>query len=456
LDNVVHEESVGLASIFHVKCNNCGDLNKIQTSLAHKSGKRGHATFDINSRAVLGSLHAGIGNTHLNNLLAAMNIPGMKNKTFKSREREVGKSVEVVAQASCRESMEKEKDMAKLNGETTDENGLIGIPVSYDMGWQKRGKGHNSLTGQGLAMGLATGNVLGYAVKCKYCRVCDHARKNGKELRLHDCRKNHIRSSKAMEPAVACELWNSAPKDNMKYNIYVGDDDTTKLCHLNQNVPYGVEKWSDIVHAKRSLTTRLFNLSTRCKFENSSTLSQKVINYLGKCFTYCIAQNRDVPSLKTAIKNIIPHAFGEHHGCCSTWCGYHKDPSTYRHKDLPHNKDLQGVELKKLLTSLFEEYAMDVVAEKLTPFANSQRNETLNSIIGSKNPKIRFYGGSESNSFRVACGVAQKNIGYGYINRTLESLGIEPGDSCTAHNSKMDKKQQSDKKRKSTKEYKIR
>ena len=101
-----------------------------------------------------------------------------------------------------------------------------------------------------------------------------------------------------MEPIVACELWNAASKQHAKFSTYVGDDDTTTLSHLTENVPYNVEKWSDIVHAKRSLTTRLYNLSSKCKYQNSSVLSQKVINYLAKCFSYCIAQNSDRDSLK--------------------------------------------------------------------------------------------------------------------------------------------------------------
>lgn len=259
-----------------------------------------------------------------------------------------------------------------------------------------------------------------------------------------------------MEPDVACELWNAAPKQNLKFSTYVGDDDTTTLSHLNQNVPYGVEKWSDIVHAKRSLTTRLYNLSSRCKFPNSSTLSQKVINYLAKCFSYCIAQNKDVESLQKALKCIVPHAFGDHKNCKETWCGFKKEPLTYKHKDLPHHKDLQGEQLKSALTSLLDEYTTETVVKKLVPFANSQRNEALNSIVGSKNPKIRFYGSSESSDFRVACAVAQKNIGYSYINSTLNHLGIEPGNICITHNSKLDKKREKDNNRKSLKTCKVR
>ena len=62
---------------------------------------------------------------------------------------------------------------------------------------------------------------------------------------------------------------------------------------------------------------------------------------------------------------------------------------------------------KKALSEILDVYSSDTVVNKLTPCANSQRNESLNSTIGSKNPNTRFYEGSESNDFRVACGVAQ-------------------------------------------------
>ena len=93
---------------------------------------------------------------------------------------------------------------------------------------------------------------------------------------------------------------------------------------------------------------------------------------------------------------------------------------------------------------------------KLTSCANSQRNESLNSTIGSKNPKTRFYRGSESNDFRVACGVAQTNIGFNYIGKTLEALNIEPGSYCNKHVEAMDKKSIFDKQRKEQKGFKRR
>ena len=40
------------------------------------------------------------------------------------------------------------------------------IAVSYDMGWTKRGKGHNSLTGHSASMGLKTGKCSSQKESC--------------------------------------------------------------------------------------------------------------------------------------------------------------------------------------------------------------------------------------------------------------------------------------------------
>jgi hypothetical protein len=130
--------------------------------------------------------------------------------------------------------------------------------------------------------------------------------------------------------------------------------------------------------------------------------------------------------------------------------------SSYKHEDLPYGKDLQGEKLRLALSALFEEYTTNVVVAKLAPAENSQRNESLNNVIGSKNLKTRFYGGSESSDFRVACGVAQKNIGHDYVCKTLESINIQPGYHCKKHSITQDKKSVSDALRKSSCKYKRR
>lgn len=433
----------------------CGYVNNINTSQEHRSGERGPKAFDINTRVALGCLHAGIGQSHINNLLSTMNIPTMNSTIFKNKEREVGKAVEKIARASCQNSIERVREEAVRNGIECEEDNLIPVSCSFDMGWQKRGKGHNSLTGQAAVMSLSTGKILDYTTRVKTCRFCDHAKTNNKAVTEHDCRRNHSDSSKSMEPAAAVEMFSNAPKHNIKYSVYTGDDDSTTEAHIRQKVSYKVDKLSDIIHTKRSLTTRLYNLKETARFPNSSTLSKKVINYLVKCFSYAIAQNKGNPQgILSTIKCIVPHAFGNHTDCSIGWCGYKDDPLTYKHKMLPYGRDLFGEKLKSSLEAIFNDYCTETVATKLAPFTNSQRNEALNSVIGSKNPKIRFYGGSESSDFRVACGVAQTNLRYAYIDRTLEALNIEPGFFCTKYNDSMTAKVNRDKIRKSNTNFK--
>ena len=98
----------------------------------------------------------------------------------------------------------------------------------------------------------------------------------------------------------------------------------------------------------------------------------------------------------------------------------------------------------------------EVVLEKLVPCLNSQRNESLNGTIGSKNPKIRYYGDSESSDFRIACGVAQHNEGHEYVSKTLTTLGINPGKQCEDYHKMLDRKQVNDNARKSTTKFKLR
>ena len=104
----------------------------------------------------------------------------------------------------------------------------------------------------------------------------------------------------------------------------------------------------------------------------------------------------------------------------------------------------------------FSEYASPTVASKLAPCLDSQRNESLNGSIGSKYLKVRHYGGSESSDFRTACGVAQHNEGHNFVCETLIETGINPGSHCRSYQQRQDEKVSADKKRKSTKKFKIR
>ena len=170
-----------------IQCPTCGYINHVKTSSEHRMGKRGPKSFDINSRIVLGCLHAGIGQTHLNNLLATANIPGLTNNTFKHQEREVRVAIEKVAKKSCKQALNDEKVIVLSNGIQPDENNVLPIACSFDMGWQKRGKGHNSNTGHAAVMSMTSGKVMDYTTRVKTCRFCDYAKAKNIAAKPHDC-----------------------------------------------------------------------------------------------------------------------------------------------------------------------------------------------------------------------------------------------------------------------------
>ena len=109
LVNIMEEKQSGLRSIFSIKCSFWGHLNEVKSSAEHRAGSRGPLVSDINTRVVLGSLHAGMGYTHLNNLLSTMNVPTMNHNLCKRREREVANALEKIATDSCKFNLYLEK-----------------------------------------------------------------------------------------------------------------------------------------------------------------------------------------------------------------------------------------------------------------------------------------------------------------------------------------------------------
>ena len=90
--------------------------------------------------------------THVNAILTSMNVAAVSENTLRAGEREVGPVIENVAKSSCLEALEREKSCwvsENIYQESSSRNvNNIAIGASYDLGWQKRGNGHNSLTGK--------------------------------------------------------------------------------------------------------------------------------------------------------------------------------------------------------------------------------------------------------------------------------------------------------------------
>ena len=126
-------------------------------------------------------------------------------------------------------------------------------------------------------IGIKTGKVIGYGTRSKQCAICEVADRNAKQPQQHDCQLNWSGSSKAMEADVCADLAQACTKNhNTQVSILVGVDDSSTIKKVRETVNYEAQKWSDVVHVKRSLGSGLYSLQSIHK----GSLSAKVISQL--------------------------------------------------------------------------------------------------------------------------------------------------------------------------------
>lgn len=406
---------IGLGVALSVICSSCGKENRIKAYESHRTGSRGPEAVDLNTKAALAMLHTGQGHTHLNASLSILGIGAISEETCKKREREVGNAVETVCKASCVKEMEEEKSRSNK----VDSEGHSLIAVAYDGAWQKRGKARDSTTGFGTIIGEKTGKVIDYRVKSTRCKQCEAA-EPGTKPKPHDCRKNFSGSSKSMEPEIAVDCFNDAQNHGLKYAEYIGDEDATTESHVRYRVDYETSKRTDKNHATRTLGSRLYNAQ-----KNVKGLTSSVIQYIIKLFAYCVSQNQGkAENISKGMTTIVKHAFGDHAQCDSNWCGALKDPSSYKHRDLPGGKPLSDSNLRAAIEDAISPFMSTEWCSKLANCGSTQANECVNGIVATKAPKTRHYGSSESICYRVSSGIAQYNEGPEYLVQTTKELGI--------------------------------
>lgn len=437
LSSCIGETRYGLGSQLHIMCTKCEAVNYIPTGKVH-----GLNIWDINTKLGAALLFCGLGETAINNLFAAINLPHISATTLKRRERETGIVFESVADMTCDDAIAEEKRRCENEEQYT---------ASFDAGWQTRGSGRNyaSLSGHASMIGRTTGKVISYAVRLKKCRSCEKDDNNND----HDCRKNWDRSSKAMESDMALEMLHELKAKDFHVKSIIMDNDTTTIAKAKAAFDPSLQKFADFNHTKKNFTSKLYDLKKAKRYQ---LLGPKTIKHLGKCFAYAVKSNNDAISLKKNLNSIPGHVFGDHSICSEDWCGYIKDPvsENYEPRNLPYSKYLTGEDLLTDLKSLFSVFSNN--AEKLCSTGSTQSNENFNKVVSAKNPKTHFYGGSESTSFRVAAAVAQKNIGHESLSKVFERLLLSPGKCTTTHAEKMNRKRENERARRNTVEFKRR
>ena len=105
LSKITAEYRKSFVSFFKVTCDRCNKLNAIHTQIpnAYRNPE------DLNSMAVLGTLHNGIGVSHLQSIMAAVEVPSLSVNEYKNVENYVGKVMEMEAEHSCMQAGIEEK-----------------------------------------------------------------------------------------------------------------------------------------------------------------------------------------------------------------------------------------------------------------------------------------------------------------------------------------------------------
>ncbi|XP_033745722.1 uncharacterized protein LOC117331232 [Pecten maximus] len=438
LSNTLWERRLGLGSTLHIQCTNavCDAVCQVDT------GKRGSSgAFDVNSKAAIGMVHAGIGPSQVNNFLVECNIPPIATSTLKRKESLIGKTLVEAASTSCRDAQTEEKELSSEK-----------LQASFDGGWQKRGTGfnYNSNTGHAAMIGKTTGKVIAYDVRSKSCRICDIHKDKKETVPSHVCPRNWEGSSKAMEPDMAVSMAHRLSDQGFQLDVFHADNDSTTTAKMLLDFPK-LEKKDDQNHVKKGISKSLYELSKKHK----ELKHAEVIPYIMRCFMYAMTGSNTEAELELSLKRIVPHIFGEHTGCSTVkWCTYKDDPQKFRYKSLPNGTALQDPTLRTRLEELVAKYSCR--SGNLLNLGSTQANESFNSLVSTKTPKAKFYGSSDSLMNRVSASVLQKNEGHNYLPKVNESALLSPGEFTVKLTTKLDNARSARKEKEKTREYKLR
>ena len=111
--------------------------------------------------------------------------------------------------------------------------------------------------------------------------------KHGKKVKKHSCRKNWIKSSKAMEPDVAVGCLKNVINSGLDPDAIAGDDDSASISKCRKEIKASLEKQCNYDHLNKNIFKKLEEIGSKHK-----QMSQKVLEHFERCFTYALAKNK--------------------------------------------------------------------------------------------------------------------------------------------------------------------
>ena len=332
---LIGEKKHGFASILSLKCNGCGKTYQIQTSKTCKTPSGDY--FEINVRAVWGSMVTGGGCSSTNESLGTMGIPGISERNYSKLEEEIGDWWLKILEEDMKKAGEEERKIAIENGDHF--QGVPAITVVCDGGWSKRSHKHtyNAMGGVAVIFGHRTKKLLHIGVRNRLCYICSQAQTKNLDPRPHRCFKNWNDSAQAMESDIILEGFLSAEqKYGLRFMNIISDGDSSTFSEIQNKVPvWGkfVKKLECANHACKCLRSHLEQLvSEKPQHKGKGKLTKlarvKIVTAV-RCAIKMRSVEKDkkkaVTKLKTDIKNAGRHVLGLHDLCKTDFCKHQQE-----------------------------------------------------------------------------------------------------------------------------------
>ena len=474
-----HEIQQGLHSVLGLWCTECRQVTEwVPLSELLPSGRRGPDLAAIHVRAQMGMAEAGMDRASANRYHAGLDLPGMSRGVCSRARQQFNRAAIAVAQRSKARALQVEELRAYEAGSPIDDDGRVGIGISFDGQWNSPRKSRNAMECKAAAIGELTGKVVasGYLTKdCAYCK------RHGAPCGRNSCNRTFSGPSGNMESAIGATIvkeLNASPgayvrrfcadldtqlaKEIRLCCAATGDDEPVEKIDANHTVKaFGGKLLPDAKKAvgqrgvlskpvAERLTKQLSYALQRhktCGCTVSRTCAASILHLhcahalpMHTCTCTCTSRARAHACtsscqvrLKGALENVIDHAFNRHDNClryfdCPVALG--KDTKSSYNSSGEWLDVLGGGALETELRAQFRKrLTSDAQLEKLEGGMSTQRNESLHTMQRRMAPKSYSYGGSSTGRARQASSHSVWNDGSEATAVALETeLGLPHGE----------------------------
>ena len=472
------EEHRGLGSTIRCWCTHCRKVtDEFNTSRTLPTSGKGRALMEVNARAYLGACQAGVGHAAALRLLGSLDLHTPSKACWSRVGKEVKAAMIQVGNASERSALLLERRLAfSASGGALDADGRVGVAISFDGAWSKRGNARNSQEGIATAIGCRSGQVVASGRRSKQCSRCKPDAPCGRA----DCTANHVGSSGSMEPALGIELVNSLNADQA--GIFVEDLVTDLDAKVHSAVAAACEAAGEVTPRQRSDPNHAMKAAKKKMLPDAKkavgqrgALSTRAIEQLIRELAFALNRHRgcgDADLLKRALLNVIDHAFGRHGNCldffdcpCASGSGAARPQASAARRhgssynaagdwlgDMPGGAQVEAVLRREWQARLT---APDKLQRLLHGWA-TQRNEAFNGLHVCLQPKRMHLAATDAGLARLKLTVARFNDGcLSSTEAVLKHIGVgEVGQHARRALSSLDRQRLYDARRMAQPKYK--